>query len=124
MDRDWVQAFRDSVSWGDLIHSETINSQPCCFAPLLSGTHYWCPGLTSDLSDSVNAGEQVRDRTGCSVTIQFLDQQAEPRAVEAALHATARSGLGCSFLEPQPCIALTSLLMNYSEGSLLDGLPL
>lgn len=124
MDGDWVQAFRDSVSWADLIRSETINGQPCCSAPLQGDTHYWCSGWTHNLSDSIQAGEQVRDRTGCKVTIQFLDRQAEPRAVEAALHATAHSGLGCSFLEPQPCIALTSLLMNYSEGSVLDGLPL
>lgn len=124
MDGDWVQAFRDSVSWADLIRSETIQGQPCCSAPLQGETHYWCPGLTNNLSDSVSAGEQVRARTGCKVTIQFLDRQAEPRAVEAALRATAQSGLGCSFLEPQPCIALTSLLMNYSEGSVLDGLPL
>lgn len=124
MDRDWVQAFRDSVSWAGLIRSETINGQPCCSAPVLGGIHYWCPGSTSNLDVSVCAGEQVRDLTGCNVTIQFLDRQAEPRAVEAALHATAQAGLGCSFLEAQPRITLTSLLTNCSEGSLLDGFPL
>lgn len=123
MDGDWVQSFRDSVSWADLIRSEAIQGQPCCSARLPGETHYWCPGLTSDLSDSICAAEQVRALTGGNVTIQFLDQQAEPRAIEAALHAAAQAGLGCSFLEIQPRIALTSLLMNYSEGSLLDGLP-
>lgn len=118
---DWIDGYVGSVSWADQVHRETVADLPCFWVLVRGQRYYRCPGLLGLLQASIDQGVVVKELTGCEVILIFLDECAEDREVEEALHKTAAAGLGCGFLHAGPCVQHYRLVRLRSEGTILDG---
>jgi hypothetical protein len=123
MTADWIADYRASVSWGDQIHADRVPStgEQCCWFPYNGGRHYTTPGwLGAGLAESLARAIRCRAATGTKTTLLFLDQHATDYQVEEALWVSSRAGVGCGFLEAQPMVLYSGLLLRLSEGCLLE----
>jgi hypothetical protein len=119
---DWIDDYRETVSWGDQIHADHVppDGELCCWFPYSGGRHYTTPGwLGSGLAESLARALRCLAATGTEVSVLFLDRQASAYEVEEALWVLSDAGIGCGFLEPQPKVMHYGLLERVSEGCLI-----
>lgn len=120
----WIERYRASVSWGESIHATLLPSgAACCWVEVKGQRHYKVAGLLTDLPGAIALGQQALAVADCrGAAVLFLDGTATERLVEEACHVLAEHGIGCGFLEPQPCVLHLGLLTRASEGTLLERL--
>ena len=118
---DWIDAYRDSVAWGDEIISVYIpqHDLSCCFVNHGGDHFYEVPGTLKDLSKALRDASKARTATSCQVGVLFTDADATAAEVEEAMVTLADADIGCGFIEPKPRVHQYALLNRYTEGGLL-----
>lgn len=118
---DWLDAYRDSVSWGDQINAHTHPSGiDCCWVEVHGRRVYSIPARLDEIGIASLNAVTIKLDTGCDVRVLFTDDTATAAQVEEAMNVLAQQDIGCGFLEPIPQVHFYGLLSLMSEGTLLE----
>lgn len=124
---NWLDEYRDSVSWGDeIVYSLTYTRDgqlrpiECCFFPANDTYVYVVPGKLSDLNQALTDAAVVKANSNCLTNVLFTDDTATEAQVEEAMTVLGQKGFGCRFLKAQPDVLHLGLLDRMSEGTLLE----
>lgn len=117
---NWLDSYKESVSWGDQIHAETVDGIDCCWVEVDGKCVFSVPGTLDDVPGSIANAVAIKQAFDCDCRVLFADEEATQAQVEQAMHATAHEGIGCGFIEPRPSAYYFHLLDLYSEGTLLE----
>ncbi len=117
---DWLQDYRESVSWGNDITYRKINETEYCLYVFDAQTYCNVPGNLTDISKALDNALLVNWITKAKTEILFLDKEATEGQIEEAIHRAFYVGIGCSFLEAEPKWIWYDLLDKYMEGTLFE----
>lgn len=117
---EWLQDYKESVSWGDEIKAGLANKTEYCSHTCDGETLCTVPGFLSDIRKAVLDAMFIKWVTKAKTAILFIDKEATEAQVEEAIHRACDQGVGCGFLHAQPAWLWYGLLDKYMEGTLLE----
>ena len=115
----WVDRYRNSVSWGDSIHSD--DGDRSCWVVVDDVRRYARSGYFQNRERACRVAlARAHQLQTTHMRVMWLDAQLTAAQVEELIFLCRDYGLGCAFLEPQPDAHYLDLLVRHSEGTILE----